>query len=136
MLTSDGSFGKILPGSLTSCGKATQWPFAASPPCFNICRFIHGEILDINCDDQFNKAVDCIRAFVLKEMNYNIYSCTICNETRIDMNIKNNICDRCTKDKLPFLLHLFLVCSSVSLSKGGSKVIPSFLHLECSSFSF
>jgi len=33
-------------------------------------------------------------------MNYNIYSCSICNETRIDMNIKNNICDRCTKDKL------------------------------------
>lgn len=49
MLTSDGSFGKILPGSLTSCGKATQWSFAASSPCFNICRFIHGEILDINC---------------------------------------------------------------------------------------
>jgi hypothetical protein len=52
-------------------------------------------------DEQFNKAVDCIRAFELKEMNYNIYSCSICNETRIDMKIKNNICDRCTKDKLP-----------------------------------
>lgn len=34
-------------------------------------------------------------------MNYNIYSFSICNETRIDMKIKNNICDRCTKDKLP-----------------------------------
>ena len=34
-------------------------------------------------------------------MNYNIYSCSICNETRIDMKITNNICDRCTKDKLP-----------------------------------
>ena len=52
-------------------------------------------------DEQFNKAVDCIRSFELKEMNYNIYSCSICNETRIDMKIKNNICDRCTKDKLP-----------------------------------
>jgi hypothetical protein len=46
-------------------------------------------------DEQFNKAVDCIRSFELKEMNYNIYSCSICNKTRIDMKIKNNICDKC-----------------------------------------
>jgi hypothetical protein len=39
-------------------------------------------------DEQFNKAVDCIRSFELKKMNYIIYSCSICNETRIDMKIK------------------------------------------------
>lgn len=48
-------------------------------------------------DGHINKAVDCIRSFELKEMNYNINSCSICNEIRTDVKIKNNICDRCAR---------------------------------------
>ena len=37
----------------------------------------------------------------LNEMNYKFHTCIVCNETRIDMKMKNNMCNRCFIDKLP-----------------------------------
>ncbi|KAK3093512.1 hypothetical protein FSP39_016633 [Pinctada imbricata] len=51
-------------------------------------------------DEQFNKAMDCIRSFELKQMSYNWNTCSVCHEMRIDMKlIHDGMCLRCAKDK-------------------------------------
>ena len=50
-------------------------------------------------DCQFNKAMDCIRAFELEQMNYTIYTCKTCCESRIEMKLSDGICKRCRSDK-------------------------------------
>ena len=148
-----------LPGSLTSCEKATQLPFAASPPCFSICRFIHGEILDINYCSTIVKSFSSggttpgSMLFSLENILM-LQFISFSSKERMQSTVLLN-CSSVVKERGSgifsnakfmlfifllilslFLLHLFLVCTSVSLSKGVSKVTPSFLHLECSSFSF
>ncbi|KAK3104656.1 hypothetical protein FSP39_007268 [Pinctada imbricata] len=54
----------------------------------------------ITNDEQFNKAMDSIRSFELKQMSYTVNTCSICHETRINMKLsENGVCINCKKDK-------------------------------------
>ncbi|CAC5397333.1 unnamed protein product [Mytilus coruscus] len=50
-------------------------------------------------DEQFNKAVNCIRSFELQEISYTIDVCSVCYERKINLKLKNGVCERCFKDK-------------------------------------
>ena len=51
-------------------------------------------------DAQYDKAMDCIRSFELKEMTRKINFCSVCNERRIDLKLDaKGVCRRCTSDK-------------------------------------
>ena len=57
-------------------------------------------------NSQFNKAMDNIRAFELKQMSYSFTACTICHERRLEMKMSNStICKRCQSDKSPLKLY-------------------------------
>jgi hypothetical protein len=56
----------------------------------------------LTSDIMFNKAMDSIRTFKLGQMNYQIQSCIICHECRLEMNMsQENVCRRCFTDKQP-----------------------------------
>ena len=55
----------------------------------------------LSTDEQFNKAAEAIRSFELQEMSYNLLACSICNERRINLTIKDGMCLRCYQDKVP-----------------------------------
>ena len=56
----------------------------------------------LTSDIMFNKAMDSIRTFELGQMNYQIQSCIICHECRLEMNMsQENVCRRCFTDKQP-----------------------------------
>ena len=51
-------------------------------------------------DSQYNKAMDCIRSFELKEMTREIILCSVCKERRIDLKVNSKgVCKRCASDK-------------------------------------
>lgn len=51
-------------------------------------------------DDQFNVAMDSIRAFELEQISYKMNTCKVCQECRIDLDVsKNGICKKCANDK-------------------------------------
>ena len=53
-------------------------------------------------DIAFDSALDCVRSFELEQMFYQIRTCKICHERRIDMKMapdSDSICLRCHKDK-------------------------------------
>lgn len=53
-------------------------------------------------EEQFDKAMDCIRSFEVEQMNYNLQTCIVCNETHICTAVwKNKTCRRCSADKRP-----------------------------------
>jgi signal recognition particle subunit SEC65 len=54
-------------------------------------------------DAAFNRAMDSIRAFELKQMSYDIKHCIVCHERRLDMSMSstNDVCKRCFRDREP-----------------------------------
>jgi hypothetical protein len=51
-------------------------------------------------DEQFNNAMNSVRAFELEQMSYTFKSCDICHEVKLNMRMASlNICHRCQKDK-------------------------------------
>ena len=51
-------------------------------------------------NQHFNKVMDCIRSFELKQMSLNLKLCTICKEMRIETKMSSSsICKRCNSDK-------------------------------------
>jgi uncharacterized protein (DUF305 family) len=53
----------------------------------------------LTSDIMFNKAMDSIRTFEPGQMNYQIQSCIICHECRLEMNMsQENVCRRCFTD--------------------------------------
>lgn len=51
-------------------------------------------------NQQFDKAMDSIRAFELQQMAYSFKFCTICHERRLDMKMATSEnCERCYRDK-------------------------------------
>jgi hypothetical protein len=56
----------------------------------------------LTSDIMFNKAMNSIRTIELGQMNYQIQSCSICHECRLEMNMSQEIvCRRCFTDKKP-----------------------------------
>ena len=56
----------------------------------------------LTSDIMFNKAMNSIRTIELGQMNYQIQSCSICHECRLEMNMSQEIvCRRCFIDKQP-----------------------------------
>ena len=54
----------------------------------------------ITGNKQFDLAMDSIRSFELEQMSYNLQTCSICNECRIDIKLnKNSFCNRCAAEK-------------------------------------
>ena len=50
-------------------------------------------------DEQFNRAMDSIKAFEIEQMSYSISFCSICCERRIQMKMsKTGVCQRCHAD--------------------------------------
>ena len=59
-------------------------------------------------NQHFNKVMDCIRSFELKQMSLNFKFCTICKERRIETKISSSsICKRCNSDKNSLKLFSF-----------------------------
>ncbi|CAG2208487.1 unnamed protein product [Mytilus edulis] len=56
-------------------------------------------------NQHFNKVMDCIRSFEIKQMSYCFKFCNICKERKIDMKMaKENECKHCHLDKSPIKL--------------------------------
>jgi hypothetical protein len=49
----------------------------------NFSRFVYDVPAPVNENQHFNKVMDCIRSFELKQMSLNLKFCTICKERRI-----------------------------------------------------
>ena len=50
--------------------------------------------------DTIDKVLDCIRAFELQEMSYQIQYCEVCHERILEMKMSSqNVCLRCNSDK-------------------------------------
>ena len=59
-------------------------------------------------NQHFNKFMDCIRSFELKQMSLNFKFCTICKERRIETKMSfSSICKRCNSDKKSLKLFSF-----------------------------
>jgi hypothetical protein len=50
-------------------------------------------------DKHLDHAFDCIRPFELQEMSYSVKCCSICNECKINMKLKNDVCEKCIGEK-------------------------------------
>jgi hypothetical protein len=59
------------------------------------------EAPELTNDKHLDHAFDCIRSFELQEMSYSVKCCSICNECKIDMKLKNGVCEKCIKGKNP-----------------------------------
>jgi hypothetical protein len=59
-------------------------------------------------NQHFNKVMDYIRSFELKQMSLNLKFCTICKERRIETKMfSKSICKRCNSDKNSLKLFSF-----------------------------
>ena len=70
-------------------------------------------------DEQFNKAMDAIRQFELRQMSYKIVFCTICKEINIDGKQSDGICKRCNADK-----------NSIKMFSAENKMDPGIVPNE------
>ena len=59
------------------------------------------EAPELTNDKHLDHAFDCICSFELQEMSYSVKCCSICNECKINMKLKNGVYEKWIRDKNP-----------------------------------
>ena len=76
-------------------------------------------------NDQYNIAMDSIRAFELEQMSYEFQECIHCHEYRLEMKMKShNVCYKCHSDK-----------NDIKMYSAANKMDPGLIPKELQNLS-